>query len=346
MASSDSFLLAPGESLRSSQVISPSAQGGLATVASAPVQNGVANAVTQDASRTAPEVPHQGNAQLSGIGGDLLRADVYDPTMMVGGASAVFQCMAPPDMAEPAREPQMERDEASSHTTAAATAQALAIASTIPQQQTTDQGYYATSPMASRISSRTAEQMPASGASHPMVRWVSRLTEFLRTSTSRGVGGYEAMATTGFLQEAPSELAMTPARFAGVGADPLSRTGTPAQAMLTFSPPEELPPRPGPPVLVSWAQGSGPQSEPLFSREQIRRVEELQAQAPLLFPRQVAQAPTVAPPSSDETSTHSSMVKAEVQRQLESYDHRQRMEIQRLQREIFSLRAEMRKGKP
>ena len=29
-----------------------------------------------------------------------------------------------------------------------------------------------------------------------------------------------------------------------------------------------------------------------------------------------------------------------MQRQLESYDHRQRMEIQRLQREIFSLRAE------
>ena len=230
MASSDSFLLAPGESLRSSQVMSPSAQGGLATVASVPVQNGIANAVTQDALRAAPEVPHQGDAQLSGTRGDLLRADVYDPTMRVSGASAVFQCMAPPDMAEPAREPQMERDEASSHTAAAATAQALAIASTIPQQQTTDQGYYATSPMASRISSRTAEQMPAGGASHPMVRWVSRLTEFLRTSTSRGVGGYEAMATTGFLQEEPSELAMTPARFAGAGAAPLSRTGTPAQA--------------------------------------------------------------------------------------------------------------------
>ena len=70
----------------------------------------------------------------------------------------------------------------------------------------------------------------------------------------------------------------------------------------------------------------------MFTRDQIRRAEELQAQAPLLFP--TTATPVVVP------LPLRGLRRAEIQRQLETYDSRQRVEIQSLQQEIFSLRAE------
>ena len=76
--------------------------------------------------------------------------------------------------------------------------------------------------------------------------------------------------------------------------------GHQTQATITFSPPEELPQRGGLSVPTSWKQEGGPRGEPLFTRDQIRRAEELQAQAPLLFP--TTATPVVVPPSSERTS--------------------------------------------
>ena len=206
------------------------------------------------------------------------------------------------------------------------------------QQQTTMEETLATSRLATRPSTRAADQTTPGGGPHPVVRWVTRLTEFLRTSTSGGPGGFETVAPAGFLQASPTDLAMTPARLGTRSEDSAMMLGRQTQAMITFSPPEELPQRSGLSVPTSWTQERGSQGEPLFTRDQIRRADELQAQAPLLFPSTAT--PVVVPPSSDGTSTHSLLVRAEIQRQLETYGSRQRVEIQRLQQEIFSLRAE------
>ena len=212
------------------------------------------------------------------------------------------------------------------------------MASGAQQQQSTMEETLATSRLATRPSTRTADQTLPGGGPHPVVRWVTRLTEFLRTSTSGGAGGFENVESAGFLQASPTDLAMTPARLGILGEDSAMMLGHQTQAMITFSPPEELPQRSGLVVPTSWTQERGPQGEPLFTRDQIRRADELQAQAPLLFPNTAT--PVVVPPSSAGSSTHSSLVRAEIQRQLETYDSRQRVEIQRLQQEIFSLRAE------
>ena len=242
-------------------------------------------------------------------------------------------------MAAPIGEPHQERDGTVGRPLPTGLQPAaFTMASGAQQQQPTMEETLATSRLATRHSTRTADQTLPGGGPHPVVRWVTRLTEFLRTSTSGGAGSFENVESAGFLQASPTDLAMTPTRLGIRGEDSAMMLGHQTQAMITFSPPEELPQRSGLAVPTSWTQERGPQGEPLFSRDQIRRAEELQVQAPLLFPNTAT--PVVVPPSSAGSSTHSSLVRAEIQRQLETYDSRQRVEIQRLQQEIFSLRAE------
>ena len=339
MAAHDRLLQVPGEGSGLSQVMSPSAQEQLASVTSALELGNPAYGAIQSTLQVAPGDSRPSEAHLSGYSNGMVNPNVYDPAPSAGPEDVGSSRRAFPDMAAPIGEPHQERDgTAGRPSPTGLQPAAFTMASGAQQQQPTMEESLATSRLATRPSTRTADQTLPGGGPHPVVRWVTRLTEFLRTSTSGGAGGFENVESAGFLQASPTDLAMTPTRLGIRGEDSAMMLGHQTQAMITFSPPEELPQRSGLVVPTSWTQERGPQGEPLFTRDQIRRADELQVQAPLLFPHTVT--PVVVPPSSAGSSTHSSLVRAEIQRQLETYDSRQRVEIQRLQQEIFSLRAE------
>ena len=188
--------------------------------------------------------------------------------------------------------------------------------------------------LAPHVSSAGLSQEYFSAESRPYVnspqqpqapRWMTRMTEFLRTTASRGVVGMDRMLDSlGFQHVHMSSSFENP-------------TGT--QEMLSvavratsISPPEELPPRAtpprAPPVPSSWSV-TGQQEAPLFAQEQIERMRQAQREHPLLLGQ-----------PSEEGSEHSSRLQAEVQRQMEEYASRCQEEVQRLQQEVQLLRRE------
>ena len=118
------------------------------------------------------------------------------------------------------------------------------------------------------------------------------------------------------------------------------------QRVMEISPPEEL--AAGLAIPATWSQATGmstsleplrlrtPGRSALFEQGELDRLQRLQARSSLLLG-----ASTQPAQQSDGNSTSSSAnLQAEVQRQLEEYGQRQKLEMQRLQQEIFNLRAE------
>ena len=176
-----------------------------------------------------------------------------------------------------------------------------------------------------------SEQQPPA-----VVRWVTRLTKFLRTTATTGANGLQGQVVRGLgglgvttSQESthqhcntaplqPQHPFATPQQQEQQRA-PTTRVRSVHQA-LEFSPPEQLP-------------GASPQSGgigPLFDHGQVQRMRAMEASAPHLYgsPR--------FPPS----STSSSEIQAEVQRQMKIFMERHGGESRRLASEVEALKRE------
>ena len=153
------------------------------------------------------------------------------------------------------------------------------------------------------------------------IRWMTRFSEFLRTTATRGVHWMDGLG-----------MQMAPGQSGNVG----QATATGAYQM-NVSPPEEMPPRPTqvPAIPGSWAIASPPREAPLFGPAQVAQLRRAQQEHPLLYG-----VPQIAGQGSEGDSERSSRLQAEVQRQLEEYQSRQQLEMERLQREIVRLREE------
>ena len=171
----------------------------------------------------------------------------------------------------------------------------------------------------SRTTTTASPEQPQGG------RWMTRVTEFLRTTAHRGVVGVDRMLDSLGLQQVHVTSSFGNPEL-GQGSVVTSMRG------IDISPPEELPsrstPPQAPPVPLSWSR-TGRQEPPLFAQEQIERLRQAQRDHPLLLGQ-----------PSEEGSEHSSRLQAEVQRQLEEYASRYRDEVHRLQQEVQLLRRE------
>ncbi|OLP89029.1 Copia protein [Symbiodinium microadriaticum] len=160
----------------------------------------------------------------------------------------------------------------------------------------------------------SAQSGPA-GAEVQGVRWMTRFTEFLRSTATRGAQSFDRVLD-------------------GLGVPPLPQRGAMVPANPGFSPPEELQPSTimVPPVPGSWAnQRAMSDVAPLFGQAELMRMKKAQQEHPQLYgPSQ----------RSEGGSESSSRLQAEVQRQLEEFKASQRSEVDRLQREVLCLREE------
>ena len=176
---------------------------------------------------------------------------------------------------------------------------------------------------------------PRGSAQQSVVRWVSRLTEFLRTTAARSVdaiGDLGLMSPNGMDRpmNSPSTSVTRVRQLAHLGG-----TNQPAQRAIEVSPPEEL----GMELRVpeSWSRTPVPR-QPLFAQEQLNRLDEARDRAALLMgPRVLHRQENLL---REEHSTDSSGPRAEIQHRLDEYTNRQQQEMKRLQQEIFNLRAE------
>ena len=179
-----------------------------------------------------------------------------------------------------------------------------------------------------------AERTPAMEYSYeaaegiPGVRWVARLTEFLRATTTRtsGLQG-RVLEGLGLMGSQTANSATLPQRqqhqqpgFSQPTFSPIRRIGD-----LNFSPPEELPPPPPGSREVPRPLTQGP--EPLFTPEQSDRLRRGPRTAPLLFP-------------TGGSSTSSEEIQAEVQRQLARYVQRYEGEARDLRGQVEQLQLE------
>ena len=207
-------------------------------------------------------------------------------------------------------------------------------------------------PEMSRDSTRTLdlEVMYGAGDQGPaVVRWVARLTDFVRTtaSTATGSGGFqervmEGLGLTGTQGSSSPQQTLTspPQQHSQQGrpqqqlmAAPqqmqqVSPQGTVTPAVrrnvvqaLNFSPPEELPAPLRPPR----------QDAALFTGEQLQRLRTLELEAPALYG---------APADHGSASTASSAVQAEVQRQLRDFMNQHRTEATTLRQQVEQLKKE------
>ena len=151
----------------------------------------------------------------------------------------------------------------------------------------------------------------------PVVRWVARLTEFLRSTTSRTnglqgrvLGGLGFTTTQGTQPFSPQQQRIQqdtqhdpqqqrPQWFQATVERTPSRVGA-TSPWVNFSPPEALPEPPAQAMVPTMPMRQ------LFTDSQADRLQGHPREAPLLYPR---------PPS----STSSSEIQAEVQRQLQGY---------------------------
>ena len=162
----------------------------------------------------------------------------------------------------------------------------------------------------------TAETSAATSPDQPTTRWTTRVTEFLRTTASRGAHGVDRLLDNLGLQHVH------------VGGSFAGRT---VERTVQISPPQQLPggtpPPHAPPVPLSWAGGhSGPS---LFAPEQLERMRQARRDHPLIYGQ-----------GSEVGSDNSSRLQAEVQRQLEEYAARYRDQVEVLQEEVRQLRDE------
>ena len=172
----------------------------------------------------------------------------------------------------------------------------------------------------------------------PALRWMTRLTEFLRTTATRGVNGVDRVfGELGFAtptiptgRTQPTSTSITRLR------QQVALGGVGTQRALEVSPPEELPHDLGVPPSWSRTQTS---IRPLFQREDVARLQQVQDRSSFLL-GSPAQGQQGQNQNSEGASTDSSAARAEMHRRLEDYHVRQREEMVRLQQEIFNLRAE------
>ena len=207
-------------------------------------------------------------------------------------------------------------------------------------------------PEVSRDSTRTldVEVMYGAGEQGPsVVRWVARLTDFLRTTATAatGSGGFqervmEGLGLTGTQgSPSPQQTLTSPQQQHPLQGHPqqqlmvapqqmqqVSPQGTVTPAVrrnvvqaLNFSPPEELPAPPRPPR----------QDAALFTGEQLQRLRTLELEAPALYG---------APADHGSASTASSAVQAEVQRQLRDFMNQHRTEATTLRQQVEQLNRE------
>ena len=168
-----------------------------------------------------------------------------------------------------------------------------------------------------------------------VVRWISRLNDFLTAQGQSVLGsvGFNATPTQGPRHSGPTPQAFTPTatptrsqQAAAAAARPRSTTqGSP----LVFSPPEELPQgRTGP----GWTMEYPPQEGPLFSREAWEHMMRFSQRAPWLYGR--------GGQSQGDSTTGSSEVQAEVQRQVDAMLRTQSFQLEEMREEISLVRAE------
>ena len=224
-------------------------------------------------------------------------------------------------------------------------------------------------PELSRDATRTFDvevMYGAAGEQGPaVVRWVARLTDFLRTTATAaaGAGGFqervlEGLGMTGTQgSPSPQQTLTSPQQqqFQQHGQQPHHQQYAPQQQqlqqqapqqqqlisapqqvmspavrrglaqVLNFSPPEELP---SPPRVPRY-QGD----RALFSGEQLQRLRALEMEAPTLYGMP-------ANPEHGSASTASSAVQAEVQRQLQEFMQHHRGETAELRQQVERLKQE------
>ena len=152
-----------------------------------------------------------------------------------------------------------------------------------PQQPTSD-----TARSASYLQLRGMQEFSAGHLATPqgspqptMIRWVSRLTEFLRTTAARSVDGMDRVM--GEMSFSPSPMiTRTPPRSsssAGTAQQPRLMDGQGLVQPFNISPPEEL----GSSLAIpaTWSQPSP--SGPLFDSSQLAQLQQAHTRAPLLF---------------------------------------------------------------
>ena len=148
--------------------------------------------------------------------------------------------------------------------------------------------------------------------------WMTRLTDFLRATTTGGGGLGDRML--GSLGLTPNQAPGTPrshsSRAAAVAATPQSAA---RQSPWNFSPPEELQ------VMTQHVEGGGHSA--LFDQRAVERMNSWPSRGPLLHGEQTSQG-----------STGSSEIRVEVQRQLGQYMRDRRDQVQT---EVVALRRQV-----
>ena len=182
---------------------------------------------------------------------------------------------------------------------------------------------------------RADMEVQQGSSSLTVVRWISRLNDFLANQGQSVLGsvGFNTTPTQGPRPSRTTQQALTPAETptrsqqataaAAANGRPRSTQGSP----LVFSPPENLP------QVGEWtAQREHYQSQepPLFSREAWEQMMRFSQRAPWLYGRG----------SQGESTTGSSEVQAEVQRQMDSFMREQAYQLEEMRDEIMTLRAE------
>ena len=166
----------------------------------------------------------------------------------------------------------------------------------------------------------TAESRTTSGVEEQGgVSWMTRVSELLRTTVSRGAHGVDRMLDSLGLhaQQQPPQAAR--------------RLQGPSHQLPGISPPEELAGSLRPmPVPDTWNVAVVQPQPPLFGPSQLAQMRQSQQEYPHLYGR----------PMSEVESERSSRLQAEVQRQLEEYAQRHQAQVTQLQREVEELRRE------
>ena len=151
---------------------------------------------------------------------------------------------------------------------------------------------------------------------------MARFSEFLRTTATRGASGVDRMLDGLGLNPLPVQPKM------------MSTIST--STAMNISPPEDLPPphTQAPAIPGSWSAATAHQV-PLFGPSQVAQMRQAHMEFPHIY------GPTQGPkqPSEGE-SDRSSRLLAEVQRQLEEHQARQKGEMERLEMEVVRLREE------
>ena len=278
---------------------------------------------TSDATRRATRTPAQ-------------RAD--DLVASLAGNEGLFQ----PDLAMPSRHPELADDGRTGPEQQVLLHQGAqmvphgSIAASPPQQLFATAAQDASVVELQGIHQETTGHVQVAGGSSqlPVVRWVSRLTEFLRTTAARGASNMDrVMEDMGMTPILPSRISPAPQGSVSVASQRAVLSGQGRQTM-EISPPEEM--MSGLAIPATWAQARSPARASLFEAGELDQLRRVQARSSLL----VGPSSAPMPPSDGNSTSSSTNLQAEVQRQLEEYGQRQRVEMQRLQQEIFNLRAE------